>query len=86
MSTSIDQEEGLLLCHFGPYNKKPGHYWLEYVSYVIGEHQPLVVENISSERKTHCAICQFFGSPSHIEQLPQLIILSRVSVHGVATT
>ena len=51
MSTSIDQEEGLLLCHFGPYNKKPGRYWLEYVSYVIGEHQPLVVENISSERQ-----------------------------------
>ena len=83
MSTSIDQEEGLLLCHFGPYNKKPGHYWLEYVSYVIGEHQPLVVENISSERKTHCAVCQFFG---HMEQHPQLIILSRVSVQGGATT
>ena len=47
----MGQEEGLLLCHFGPYNKKPGHYWLEYVSYVIGEHQPLVVENISSERQ-----------------------------------
>ena len=47
----MGQEQGLLLCHFGPYNKKPGRYWLEYVSYVIGEHQPLVVENISSERQ-----------------------------------
>ena len=58
ISTSLEQEEGLLLCHFGPYNKKPGHYWLEYVSYVIGEHQPLVVENISSERQN--TLCNIF--------------------------
>ena len=60
ISTSIDQEEELLLSHFGPYNRKPGHYWLEYVSYVIGEHQPLVVENISSERQNTLCIMSIF--------------------------